>query len=177
VLKVPYDAPGPFSEGLASVVIDADTQGFIDRAGRLVYRGAVNPGTKFAEGLAPVPSGGRWGYIDRTGRFAIEPAYESAGGFSDGSAVVGAGGKLWFIDRTGRKVADCPPQSCDFHEGLAAFEAGGRRGYIDQAGRVRIKPQFYLASNFSGGIAMVMLADRRMGYIDKTGRYVWRPTN
>jgi hypothetical protein len=176
VFKAPYDAPGQFSEGLASVVIDADTQGFIDRMGRLIYKGEVKPGTKFSEGLAPVPSGGRWGYIDRSGRFAIEPAYDWAGGFSGGTAAVGAGGKAWFIDKAGQKVGDCPAQSCNFHEGLAAFESGGRWGYVDKAGRVVIKPQFSLASDFSGGIAMVMLADKKMGYIDKTGRYVWKPT-
>lgn len=82
------------------------------------------------------------------------------------------------INAEGRVVVEPRyPEARDFSEGLAAVAMGDRWGYIDKKGRVRIKPQFYMASGFSGGIAMVMLADRRMGYIDKTGKYVWRPTN
>jgi WG containing repeat len=38
-----------------------------------------------------------------------------------------------------------------------------------------IEPQFSWVGYFSGGLAHVKLDDE-MGYIDKTGKYVWRPT-
>ena len=48
---------------------------------------------------------------------------------------------------------------------------------MDCAGRVAIKPRFTEAYDFSGGIAKVFVPGKKMGYIDKTGKYVWRPTN
>jgi hypothetical protein len=183
-------APGEFHEGMARVLIppgggtghgDADREGrfgygYIDRLGRLAIPGPFEKADDFSEGLSSVQVGSKWGYIDRTGRFALEPVYDSATPFHDGQATVATGGKYWFIDKTGKKVGECPPQSCDFHEGLAAFESGGKWGYIDRSGRVVIKPKFFAAFDFSGGIAMVMLADKKMGYIDKTGKYVWKPS-
>ncbi len=49
-------------------------------------------------------------------------------------------------------------------------------GYIDKTGEAVIKPQFRVAWEFSGGLALVRIGDK-YGYIDKTGKYVWEPTN
>jgi hypothetical protein len=179
-------APGRFHDGMAQVMVTPKGGdfngggrfefGYIDRSGRLAVPGPFEKVGDFSEGLAAVQVKGRWGYVDSTGHFAIEPAYDSATSFHDGQATVASGGKYSFIDKSGKKVGECPPQSCDFHEGLAAFESGGRWGYIDRAGHVVIKPKFSEAYDFAGGIAMVMLPGKKMGYIDKTGKYVWPPS-
>jgi hypothetical protein len=50
-------------------------------------------------------------------------------------------------------------------------------GFIDRSGQFVIQPQYYLAEEFSGGLALVQL---RLGpsqnrFIDKTGRIVITP--
>jgi len=68
------------------------------------------------------------------------------------------------------------------HE-LVPIEKDGLWGYADQEGKVIIKPQFSRADRFSEGLALVWtggvpLTDPivksfvKMGYIDKTGRWV-----
>jgi hypothetical protein len=43
-----------------------------------------------------------------------------------------------------------------------------------------IEPQFDFAAPFFDGLALVHIGkdeEPKTGYIDKTGRYVWKPTN
>lgn len=42
-----------------------------------------------------------------------------------------------------------------------------------------IEPQFDFAAPFFDGLALVNVKaeEPKTGYIDKTGRYVWKPTN
>ena len=63
-------------------------------------------------------------------------------------------------------------------------------GYIDKTGKTVIKPQFDEAYPFENGIATVYLGvceitqrmpktvePCRLGYINKIGKYIWKPTN
>jgi hypothetical protein len=105
---------------------------------------------------------GRCGYVDRTGAFAIPPRFRECHPFSGDLARVdlakdeGAAPRVAFIDRTGvaRIVGQelRPPFDTaeDFVNGLAAVGQGGEP---------------YLAGN---GV--------NLGYIDRTGAYVWPPT-
>ncbi|MBO0727229.1 MAG: WG repeat-containing protein [Blastocatellia bacterium] len=77
-----------------------------------------------------------------------------------------------------------------FSEGVASVQVGDKWGYIDQKGEVAIKPQFDLAYPFSNGVARVevgmcastlRLSEREsgecnFGYINKQGKYIWRPS-
>jgi len=50
---------------------------------------------------------------------------------------------------------------------------------IDKTGKLVIQPQFDGAAPFSDGLAKVGMGkypDTKIGYIDKTGKYVWEPT-
>ncbi len=105
-----------------------------------------------AVALFPVLQNGKYGYIDRTGRIAIEPQFDSAERSSDGLALVRVGGNHAYIDNAGRVVG-----KLDYEE-------------------------FNLAFRFSEGMAVVgkrapgdFIQDI-LGYIDKTGAYVWEPT-
>jgi hypothetical protein len=66
-----------------------------------------------------------------------------------------------------------------FSEGFARVQQGRfpqtRYGYIDRTGALVIKPQFEIASDFTDGIAMVLVEGKR-GYINKAGEYIWKPT-
>ena len=59
------------------------------------------------------------------------------------------------------------------------MRVGDKWGYVDPSGRMVIEPQFDLAVPFFDGLGLVTVGqddDAKTGYIDKTGRYVWKPT-
>jgi hypothetical protein len=185
-----YVLAGKFSEGLAPVLI-GDKVGFIDLQGQIVIKpqftlGGACPDTGslgasvYSEGLAAVHvDDWKWGFIDRSGKWVIKPAYGCAHPFSEGLAVIGVRNK----------------------EGL------WRYGYIDKTGVTIIKPEFSYASSFVGKLARVGIGTSedeallkamkdyeagkpeaqiekeleshkpKYGYIDRTGKFVWTPTN
>jgi hypothetical protein len=64
----------------------------------------------------------------------------------------------------------------DFSEGLAQVRVKNKWGFIDKSGKMVIKPRFYhQVESFSGGLAYVITQDGRHGYIDRTGKYIWKP--
>jgi hypothetical protein len=163
--------------------------GFIDHSGRIV----VNPlyedaRSEFSEGLVAVAVNKKWGYIDTTGKMTIPPQFNIAYEFSEGLAPVKIGtgcelcGKWGFIDKTGKVVIEPRFEAVnDFSEGLAVFRQGTKSGFIDRTGRIVIEPRFDYATSFEAGLAEVQLncnavAVCDVGYIDKSGKYVWKPT-
>lgn len=153
----------------------------------------------FHEGVAAVPQGKKWGYVNKKGEFVIEPKYDQAYRFSGGLAAVKLGEKMGFINTKGEMVIN--PQfhiAYDFSEDRAAvtlskasaaqtsFIPGNENtGYINRKGELVIAPIFKSVtaagringdlSNFSEGRALVGTSDRRIGYIDKTGKFVVPP--
>jgi hypothetical protein len=90
------------------------------------------------------------------------------------------GSKYGFIDRTGKTVI--PAQfdlTFGFSEGLAAVEVGKRWGFTDTTGKMVIPPQdFSDVKPFHNGVARVVVQKRgvgHIGYIDRTGKFVWGP--
>lgn len=78
---------------------------------------------------------------------------------------------------------------------LPALQMNDRKsGYADKTGTVVIKAQFDRADDFIGGIPRVQFGrlsrypcagevgiesfvwDSEMGYIDKSGKFIWKPT-
>lgn len=154
VIPIQYDSAGPFSEGLAPVVVDAK---LVDVEVTEYGTGGAPPVKKVEKRLV----GGKYGYIDSTGKMVIPP-YDYAGEFSEGLAMVAVGGE-WIS------------------HGTISLHGGGKFGYIDKTGRILIKPQYSQASSFSEGLARVavggkwagdLLVGEKWGYIDKTGKLV-----
>jgi len=143
----------------------------------------------------------RWGYIDTSGKMVIAPQYGKGSDFSEGLASVCTGDcssnptkpfSRGYIDRDGKNVI--PMQfgiASNFSEGLAQVCVGkctwkekegysGKFGFIDHLGRFVINPQFDNAWDFKGGFAKVATGngdDVKLGYIDKTGKVIWNPSN
>ena len=135
----------------------------MDRTDKLVIEPQFEDAEDFSEGLAPVKihgdettwcpreeSGSRkgftmkWGYVDKTGKLVIPAQYESVSPFSEGLAAINNCDEAFFIDKTGKKV---------------------------------VVGNFKYASSFVGGLSRVdvMTKDGLLwGYIDKTGKMVWR---
>lgn len=148
------------------------------------------------------PGDSRWGYIDASGKVVITPQYASASSFSEGLASVCTGDctgsetskptSRGYIDRDGNVVIAMQfGIAADFKEGLAQVCIGkcnwekdsgydGKFGFIDHSGHFVINPQYDNANDFKNGFASVTLGkgnDARSGYIDRTGKIVWQPSN
>lgn len=166
------------------------------RAGRIAPAEYDGVGVA-SEGLVPVRVGRSWGYVDRDGRGVIAPAWEWAGPFAGGLAPVrDADGRCGYVDRSGRLAVAARFRTCGaFSGGLARVDLATSDGeaervaFVDRTGRVAIEgakldPPFDSAEDFEGGLAAVgvggepRLAGRgtRIGYVDPSGRYVWKPT-
>ncbi|MFH1230578.1 MAG: WG repeat-containing protein [Planctomycetota bacterium] len=165
----------------------------MDKTGKMVIPQRFSTANNFSEGLAWVYTNldDDGGYIDKTGKMVIKVDCVVAGDFSEGLAWVEIDNKYGYIDRTGKIVIE--PQFDDAHssysnfsEGLAGVTIRGNSCYIDKTGKIIINLKSNMrCSPFSGGLAKVetrglyrQLAGRigKIGYIDKTGKYVWEPT-
>jgi hypothetical protein len=176
---------GLFHDGLAPAVVIHDSingtkvpeGGYIDFTGKFVIPAQFDPGlTAFNEGVAGVRRLGQmWSFIDRNDKIVIKPAYFQLGQFSEGMAAFMNEASLWgFIDRSG-KVVITPKFSGVkvFGEDLCAVRTppGKLWGFINRSGALVIKEQFDNAERFVDGMAMVS-SEGKVGYIDKSGKYV-----
>lgn len=141
IIPCKYDNIGPFSDGLAMVMIDGKC-GYIDTTGAEVVPVKYAGGSDFSEGLAAVYLDGRNRYVDTTGKEVLVLNYDGAYSFSDGVAAVTLNGKLGFIDKTGKEVV---PIKYDlvreyqtwmphFSDNMAPVEFNGIWGYVGYKG-------------------------------------------
>lgn len=148
--------------------------------------------------LYPIRLNGQFGYMDRTGKIVVTPQFHSAWDFhegmarvdsaTDGHGIMDAAGKVTFL-RQFSWIGD-------FSDGLAQAvlaDASAKTGYIDHTGTLVIPAtwEFYgypmsdlmmppwwrrdKNSDFSEGLAAVRADNRKLGYIDKTGKIAIPP--
>lgn len=200
-IRAEFDTSAHFSGGIARLSLHGHIR-YIDKAGHVLPTPALddNAGGDFSDGLAAVSVGGQWGYIDATGKLVIAAQFIDAKDFGSGLAAVQlpidratetpckeeqsswtSGKKFGYIDRTGTLVV--PPRfdvAGPFSEGLAAMQICNTVSFIDRSGKVILATAFNEALAFRDGLAQVWSADERgllKGYIDKTGKLVWAPSN
>jgi len=130
--------------------------------------------------LIPVDVDGKWGYVDGTGKMIIEPQYNFCDLFVDGIAeVISSSGKMGYIDETGKFIIKPGfKYATRFSEGLAFVTVEGCGiTCIDKNGSIKfsLEDEIETANCFSDGLACV-LANNKMGFIDKTGKYVINPS-
>ena len=158
VIKPTFDGAGSFSEGLAAVHVRGKGTGYIDTSGKMVIEPRLfTIATPFQDGVAFIrgsqelgnPGWHDFGYMDRQGKVAVLPIAPSVEGFSEGLSPAGDkptwDGKKW---------------------------VPGLGGYVDKRGKWAIKPQFSRVYMFKGGVAQVEL-DGVVGWIDKSGKFIW----
>ena len=163
---------------IADIGIQCDYH-YIDKSGRSVPKPAPSHrGNGDPDEWIPFEKDGLFGFVDAKNSVVIEPRFTHAGFFCDGLARVRSTDQYGFIDKTGRFViAPEYEYANDFSEGLAGVSFGDRGwGFISRTGEVVIKPQFaWIDGGFKSGIAQVTV-NRRTGYINKLGKWVWRPS-
>jgi WG containing repeat len=167
-----------FHDGLAMVEVEDKAipprKGFIDKDGKLVIPARFTYVYPFSEGLAAATeseSGDTgWGYIDRSGNWVIPRRFDWASSFQLGLAPVNR-------KNSGKTVI--PPQfdlAYGFSEGLAAVQIDKKWGYIEITGKMVIPLQeFWSVKPFHNGLAEVQTKNGSIGYIDRSGKYVWGP--
>lgn len=144
----PYALAFPFAEGRARVR-HGSTDGIIDEEGEFVSHPKLSvEGTRYSEGLIAIRKDRKVGYMDRDGAIVIEPRFDQGGAFAEGLAAVQFEGRWMFVNREGVVTAEFPA-------GVA------------------------FAYPLSDGLALVA-ADRdapgrKMGYVDRNGRWVIKP--
>jgi hypothetical protein len=175
-----------FSNGLACIWIKDDSKyGFIDKKGN-IKKWRFYYVQDFSEGLAPVAkeTNGhlKVGYIDTRGNLVLDYKFDMALPFTEGLAAVWADNKFFYIDKEGRIILKVNADTGNvFSEGLAKVCTGDKCGFIDKKGKMVIEQKFSPSSGpfdyFQGGLANVSQTekDRRIyGYIDKTGKYIYK---
>jgi hypothetical protein len=193
VIPPKYDLAFEFSEGRAPVWLNRKW-GFIDLSGKVVVPLKYDHVWQFTDGLARVridtPIGTvmtlegrhleyhyRHGFVDRDGNEVIGLQFDDATRFSEGYALaIPANFKLWgVIDKRGNIVHQ--PEfdgATEFHEGLALVSVKGKHGYVDTSGKWVIPATFIHADSFRNGLARVGWKPGVGGYIDKSGKTVWK---
>ncbi len=193
VIPLSYGGIRPFSNGFARVQpgLPAELEqeppygpyGFIDRSNHMVIPyGRFENMESFSDGLAVVENKGKAGAIDPTGAICIRAEFESLRGFREGLSAARIDGMWGFIDKNGVYVI--PPIYLEvesFSEGCAyVVDEDEQRGFIDHSGKLIMPAQkitpFERKTSFQNGLALIS-DDYSQGYIDKTGRHVWRGWN
>ncbi|NLW02187.1 MAG: WG repeat-containing protein [Clostridiaceae bacterium] len=152
--------------------------GYIDSEGKVVVDFIYDHAGFFAEGVAAVSLNDRFGLIDLDGETIVEPQYAHIGNFSEGLAHVvkieAGASKHGFMNKDGDAFYKdyFDNNTGDFHDGLAVFEKDLNFGYVDTNGDIVIEPEYYMAYDFSEGLAVVADENDKHGFIDTNGNLV-----
>jgi WG containing repeat len=185
VIQPTFNRAGSFESELAYFQPEKNSKwGYIGKTGKVVIEPKFDFPLSFSEDLAAIAIDDKWGYIDKQGNVVIKPRFSLSDGnhvdtvnsnFSEGLAAVIENGKKFYIDKTGKTViAFQIDKHKKFSEGLAVVEIGNKCGYIDKVGKIVINPQFASCESFSQGLAKVTDPSGYSGYIDQSGKFVWK---
>lgn len=149
--------------------------------------------------------GSKWGFIDDKGQTIVPAIYDYAWDFSQGRALVNVGGRWWgkagydfqegkwgVIDSAGTivfrpemeferpfplrvSVPERNPVPPIKEDDLRPVKINGKFGFVDGLWRIRIAPQFEVATDFSESLAAVK-QNGLFGYLDKTGKLIIKPS-
>jgi hypothetical protein len=160
--------------------------GFIDQKGEFAIPPRYEAAEEFSEGLAVVKRDGKYGYVDLAGSLVIPCKFDQAGDFSQGLAytrMVAPDGAAVasFINTSGTSVIllEADSYSTGFSEDRCSVlkQNNGVLYYsvLDNNGKVILPWGRALIGRFHNGMAQVT-EDGKVGYIDRDGNYVWRPS-
>jgi hypothetical protein len=170
-----------FSQGRASITLDGETWGVIDRRGEWIVKPGYPWIGRFSDGLAPFYENDKIGFIGLDGQIAIPAQFDDTQGFTEGMAAVLKNERWGFVDTKGRYAIRPRFDGADsFSGGLAPVEIDGQWGYIARTGEFFLHPtsEYLFLGRLVNGLAKVFLDDGNDGFnvglIDAGGRVVWR---
>jgi len=182
-----YVEESHFNNGLA-LVRDDDEFGYIDESGNVAIDIKYNEARPFSENLAAVKISDKWGFINANEDVKISPQFISAGDFGNGLAPARkSSNQFGYVNRTGTLVIPEQFEIAEpFQEERAAVFVDGKWTFIDTSGNQITTPKFDEVNPFFNGLAKVTIRipnemddefTEKFGYINKSGTYVWFPTN
>lgn len=198
VLYPQYEKISDFSEGLCMASLDGNKYGYIDTKGNWVIKptreiGAVIKINKeyvfrdkdFSEGYVTVYENEKAGVMDKTGAIVIPAKFAAIGKFSNGLAPAKMDNLYGFINTKGAWVIKPKYNNAEpFSNGLAAVAIGPfmkeKWGFIDPTGKVLIPITLLGATNpmepflFMKGLVACYVAEGVWGYVNRTGKVVWK---
>ncbi len=167
---------------------EEDLGGYLDQQGQWLVTPRYLTVLPFSEGLAAVcRKNYKFAFLDTTGKIALETDFDDTHGFHQGIAIgytlsADKNQRIWYgIDKRGNRVLPQLPYDFVgiFRNGLAGVEKNGQWGFIDRTGREVVKPRFTAPGLFRNGLARMEIGAFFSGtevvYIDKDGKYVWKP--
>lgn len=176
-----------FRDGLA-LVRDDDEFGYIDKSGNAAIKFKYNEARPFSEKLAAVKISDKWGFINSSEDVEISPQFISAGDFGNGLAPARKNSNQFgYVNRSGTLIIPEQFEIAEpFQEERAAVFVDGKWTFIDTSGNQITSPKFDEVAPFFNGLAKVTILipsemddefTEKVGYINKSGSYVWFPTN
>ncbi|NEQ46299.1 MAG: WG repeat-containing protein [Leptolyngbya sp. SIOISBB] len=197
VIEPQFVQAASFHEGLAAVCVAEAACGYIDRAGSIVVEPRFKSASDFFEGVAlvSIPGPGNfeetanleiidylYGLIDRQGNFLLEPEVHAVGGVSmdnqtsNGLRLTAFSPEGLLPVRVSTTDTNFPIQGIDARDpidGEGGILGHGKWGYARKTGDYAIKPQFFDATLFINGRAMVQLPTVDSDYpAELKGQYV-----
>jgi hypothetical protein len=164
-------------QGYAIVIDNNGKYGTIDKDGKWL----INPQFEglMADGdLLGFVENKKYGWGDLNGKIIIPAQFTWIGaGFRTNDIVsVIIDGKVGFVDKKGNIQFD---DECNFiklvgYHNLIPVRKGDKWGYVDTKGKWLIDAQFEDAWGFVGDVAPVA-ANKKIGFINKEGKYVAQP--
>ena len=173
-----------YSDGIAAITKDGEKWAIIDKKNRAasdtVYEIEGNT-WKTYEGMGRVKLHDKTGFVNGSGKLVLTPKFDETEQFSDGLVAV-KNEKWGYADKSGNIVIDYKyDETTPFYEGLAAVKYGEKWGFIDKKGKWAVQPSYdEMPDRFYNGLARVKVKalksktpKMKIGYINKTGHYVW----
>lgn len=131
--------------------------GYINASGHMQIPAIYDDNRDFSDGLAAVNLNGKWGFIDKKANLTIPTIYRTAYEFSDGLAIVQSFDREYIIlDKSGsvRSKAYYDEQH-PFHSDRSKIKLNGLFGYVNKDGIRLDTLDYFEASNFNNGRAIV----------------------
>jgi len=152
--------------------------GYIDQTGKVVVEPRFEAARDFFHGLAAVRSNGKWGYINEKGAFVIPARFDNARDFLEDLAPVRVDRAWGYIDTSGHTaIAPRFQAAAEFHEGRARVYVWSRidcgAEYTNRSLPANlVRWLLRLPDEFQPYDTRCVIQDRRVGFIDKAGKYV-----
>lgn len=161
IIKPKYNHSHGYNEGLICYRDDNYKYGYMDINENWIIKPQYDDATIMKNGMAAVGINDKWGIINKNGEWIIKPVYTWARSFREGLAAVYVGGK-WDYE----------------------YPLGGKWGFINMNGDMVIPAIFDEVEAFKNGVCRVEIGDvagdvdfiYSTGYIDKSGKYIWKPS-
>lgn len=175
IIEEKFDFVGPFSEGLATVMV-GELQGAINKFGEIQIPIQYEFVGEFHQGRAIVESNELMGVVDRNHKLILAPTYEDLGDASEGLIYVLKGDKYGYVDLNG--VEMIPPifdEAFNFENNRAIVGLDGSLGIINRSGEFAVHAAYDDLRKISAEL-YVCSKDGKKGIVNPEGHVVIIPS-